>query len=137
MSIPARSASLLLGLLVSATALAQMTPSAIADQFFKRIVAGEPGVAFDTLMGHSRLDEVEPAEISAAKGRLGEGMLLYGTPGSYEEIARKPYGDSIVRLVYITKHTDSPLVWNLYFYRASSDWQLLDFDFSQNLERLE
>lgn len=46
---------------------------------------------------------------------------------------------SIVRLVYITKHTDLALVWNFYFYRAADDddWQLLNFDYNDLFQKLE
>ena len=118
-------------------AWAEAEPTAIVETYLKGLVAGEGATAFDSLMSHSRVDELKPREIALAKGQIQQGMSLYGKPSGFETVARKAYGSSVVRLIYITKHADLALVWNFHFYRAADDWQLLNFDFNDQLEKLE
>jgi hypothetical protein len=128
---------ILVGLLLGGSAEAESQPSAIVDAYLKGLVAGNSSAAFDALMTHSRIDEIKPREIALVKGQIDQGIALYGKPSAFESVSRKPYGSSIVRLIYITKHSDVALVWNFYFYRATDDWQLLNFDFNDQLQKLD
>jgi hypothetical protein len=127
--------ALLVALLLGGSARAE--PTAIIDAYMKGLVAGDTSSAFDVLMTNSRIDELKPREIGLAKGQIQQGLAVYGTPHSYERVSTKTYGSSIVRLIYVTKHSDLALVWNFHFYRATSDWQLLHFDFNDQFQKLE
>ena len=54
-------------------------------------------------MTHSPVEEFKPREIALAKGQIEQAIGLYGTPSACELVSSKPYGSSIVRLIYITK----------------------------------
>ncbi|MCG8588774.1 MAG: hypothetical protein MJE66_05740 [Proteobacteria bacterium] len=127
----------LVGLFLGGPARADAEPSAIIDAYLKGLVSGQTSAAFDALMGHSRIDELKPREVALVKGQIQQGISLYGQPSGYESVARKPYGSSVVRLIYVTKHSDLALVWNFYFYRTANGWQLLNFDFNDQFQKLE
>jgi hypothetical protein len=123
--------------LIAAPALAANDPKAVIDAFMKGFVAGSPGPAFDGLMVHSRVDELKPREIALAKGQVQQSFTLYGPALGYERVLEKTYGTSIVRLVYVTKHRENALVWNFLFYKPNTDWTLLNFDYNDQLNKLD
>lgn len=127
----------LVGSLLAGSAAFAAEPSAVADTYLKGLVTGDASSAFDMLMTHSPIDELKPREIALVKGQIQQGIALYGTPSAYERVSSKPYGSSIIRLIYITKHSDLALVWNFYFYRATDDWKLLNFDFNDQFQKLD
>ena len=128
---------LLVGLLLGGSAWAEAEPNSIVEVYLKGLVAGDTIGAFATLMTHSRIDYLKPRAATLLRGQTQEAISLYGTPSGYERVSRKPYGSSIVRLIYITKHSDVALVWNFYFYRAANEWQLINFDFNDLFKKLE
>lgn len=109
----------------------------IVEQYLGRLVAGESEAAFDALMKHSRLDEAKPLEIQHIRGQIEQAFRLYGAPTAFEQVLRKQYGSSLIRLVYITKHRDLPLIWNFNFYKTGDTWLLLNFPFNDQLQQLE
>ena len=130
---------LLLSALVIPASAAEETlqPANIVDAYLTGLVSGDAAKSFDALMTHSRIDEEKPLEIGAARGQISQAMQLYGKPSGYESISEVRYGTSITRLIYITKHSDIALVWNFYFYKAESQWSLLNFDFNDRLQKLD
>ena len=127
----------LAGIFLSGTARGTAEPESVVETYMKGVLSGEAAAAFEDLMKHSRLDELKPREIELVKGQIQQGFSLYGAPSGYELVAKKVYGESIVRLIYLTKHSDLPLVWNFFFYRAADSWQLLNFDFNDQLNSLD
>jgi hypothetical protein len=128
---------LLVGLLLGGSAWAQTEPAAIVDAYWNGVLAGDSSAAFDTLMAHSHLDALKPREIELLKGQIQQAFSIFGAPSGYEMVSRKPYGSSVMRLVYVTKHRDLPLVWNFYFYQPTKDWQLVNLHFNDQLQNLD
>ena len=126
-----------LGVAVSLSAWADTKPRELMNAYFEGLATGSYSKAFDQLMEHSILDEIKPRDIQNLKGRVEQSMSLYGTPFGYELIHERPYGSSIVNLTYITKHTDTALVWTIKFYRATEEWQIVGLWYNDKLQKLE
>ncbi len=120
-----------------AMAWAEAEPVAIAEAYLTQLVAKQPEKGFAELMTHSTVDEVKPREIQLLKGQIEQALSFYGAPSGFEQILDRPYGASTVRLIYITKHRDTPLVWNFFFYRTAEGWSLVTLRFSDQLQALE
>lgn len=129
--------SFLIAILMGSSASAESGPDQIADAYMNGIIAGKVSTAFDTLMTHSKVDELRPGDIALVKSQVEQAIDSYGAPSAFESIASKKYGSSLARLIYVTKHADVPLVWNFYFYRASDGWKLINFDFNDQFLMLE
>ena len=136
MSFDARVAVLVATLATASPGLADPSPTEILDGYFDGMVAGKVAVAFDTLMTHSKVDEMKPREIGLAKGQIQQALALYGSPNGYEQISNTRYGTFLHHYVYLSRHKDTPLIWNFYFYDGDGTWQLLLFNFNDQVQQL-
>ena len=59
------------------------------------------------------------------KDEAKKALNTYGEALNYELIKEQKYGNSIIRFVYIIKCRQAPLIWEFYFYKAVSDWELI------------
>ncbi len=56
-------------------------------------------------------------------------LNMYGELLSYDFVKQQKYGDSVVRLVYVLKCEQVPVIWEFYFYKPVSDWTLVNIAF--------
>ena len=98
------------------------TPERIASRFFETLLQGKEAEAIDFFMGPNRFLRRNGEQVEQMKSQVSEAMRLYGRPFAVESISVEEITPSLQRRVYLTKHTNHPLVWEMYFYRAKNEW---------------
>lgn len=93
------------------------------QKFLVGIVNGEVDKSCDEVLSGSRLASNSQV-VKLLKDEAQKALNTYGKAVSYEFIKEQKYGDSIIRLVYIVKCKQIPLIWEFYFYKAASNWEL-------------
>jgi len=63
-------------------------------------------------------------------------LNMYGELLSYDFVKQQQYGDSVVRLVYVLKCEQVPVIWEFYFYKPVSDWTLVNIAFDTKYDLL-
>ena len=107
----------------------------IVESFMAGILRGEVDQSCDEIFLNSPIRE-SSEKVNLIKGQIKSGIGLYGKQLDYEFIKEQEYGNSIVRLVYISKAEKLPLTWEFYFYKASSDWKLINLTFNDRFDLL-
>jgi len=88
------------------------------------LAAGESGAAVDQLCSGSPLLSEKPQALAALKSQITAYLPLYGAVLGHELVMREEFGASLVRLVYLLKLEEHPLVWEFFFYRPADSWKL-------------
>ena len=122
-------------LLCSAAAPQKANYEKKIDKFLAGILKGEIDNSYDELIAGTVM-ESKTQMIQMAKEQTRTALNLYGKGIDYEFIKKQKYGNSIVRLVYIMKCEQMPVVFECYFYKASSNWKLITFYFSDKHDLL-
>ena len=76
--------------------------NAHAEAFFRTVIEGDTGKAFDALMDGSLIPSSQPNAVSRLKSQLENGLRVYGRPVGYDLLEQKAFGTSLVRCVYIS-----------------------------------
>ena len=132
-----------LGVLFLATAAsahaasAAPEPKEIAEAFLAALDKQELESGFGALLEHSAFDEAKPQETQLLKTQVRTLFDLYGKSYGYERVTEKSYGSSLLRLVYVLRFGNTPVVWNFVFYRVGERWSLLNLTFNDQLQGLE
>ena len=92
--------------------------------FMAGLVNGKVDKSCDDFFSGSQLAS-RPEVVKLLKDKMREAFTEFGKAQSYESIKEQKYGDSIIRFVYILKCQHIPLIWEFYFYKAVSDWELI------------
>ena len=98
---------------------------------------GRISEAYDTLFKDSNIPVAKPQAVTMIKTQTASGLPLYGDIVGFEKVREEKIGSSLVRLVYILKSEKAPTVWELYFYKAESDWFLANIVFNDQFQLLE
>ena len=106
-----------------------------AETFLSGIIRGQIDESYDELISNTLL-ESKPQQVKLAKGQTSAVINIYGKLLDYEFIKQQKYGDSIVRIVYVLKSEQAPFTWEFYFYKAVSDWKLIQFNFNDKFDLL-
>ena len=128
---------LLLMVSISVSEARSETPVQMAETFFQMLQRGRISEAYDTLFKDSNIPAAKPQAVTMIKTQTASGLPLYGDIVGFEKVRKEKIGSSIVRLVYILKSEKAPTVWELYFYKAESDWFLANIVFNDQFQLLE
>ena len=103
--------------------------------FMAALQTGEVDAAYDGLLTNPAW-AAQQQQVAALKQQTQKALTLYGQLLGYEFVKEQKYGKSLVRLVYIIKSEQKPLTWEFYFYKANSDWQMVNFNFNDKYDLL-
>jgi hypothetical protein len=106
-------------------------PDRIAGRFFEILLQGKNADAIDFFMGLNPSMKGNVEQVGKMKSQVASAVRLYGRPFAVESVSVEDLTPSLQRRVYITKHPNHPLVWEMYFYRPKGEWmpdQLVFFD---------
>ena len=107
----------------------------LAEEFFAGFIRGDTDNAYAKLFAGS-LAEQDPAKLEEGKRQIAANLSRYGKPLGYELVIEKPFGTSVVRLVYILKMEQHPIIWEFFFYRPKDKWFLANFDLNDEFKGL-
>ncbi len=109
------------------------TPVAIAEAFFAQLAKGETRKGFDDLLVGSPAT-TQPTQVEALKRQTDTAIALYGGKVLGVELhEERKIGTSLVRLVYVQRLQRHPLIWTIWFYRPSTNWQVNQIVFNDQL----
>jgi len=108
------------------------TPVAIAEVFFAHLAKGETGKGYDELFVGSPMTS-QPTRVEALKHQTDTAVALYGKVLGVELHEERKIGTSVVRLVYVQRLQKHPLIWTIWFYRPSANWQVNQLVFNDQL----
>lgn len=112
-------------------------PRARAEAFLARVNRGEIAPAYDELFAGSPVLAAKPQALDAIKRQTEAGLPLYGRPIGFELQNEKRFGASLVRLTYIQKLEQHPLVWRFWFYKPGDAWFLDNVAFNDQFNFLQ
>lgn len=123
-----RAFALCILMLLSATALADTTPRALADNFFAILQKGQAGPAYAKLFEGSNVN----VEQATAIRRSTENTLApLGKMIGAELVREEVFGTSLTRLVYLLKSERHLTLWEFYFYKPANRWFVAEVNLSQ------
>ncbi len=105
------------------------------EAFMAALQKGEVDAAYDGLLTHPGWAS-QQQQVAALKEQTRKALTLYGQLLGCEFVKEQKYGKSLVRLVYIMKSEQKPLAWEFYFYKANSDWEMVNFNFNDKYDLL-
>ena len=106
-----------------------------AEIFLAGLLKGEIDKSYDELIPEW-LKEAKPQKVQVSKSQTKAILDVQGKLLDYEFIKQQKYGDCVVRLVYVLKSERVPFTWEFYFYKASSDWSLVNIKLSHEYDLL-
>lgn len=125
-----------LGLVLCGAAVSQKSDcQKKAEVFLAGVLKGEIDKSYDELIPQW-LKEAKPQEVQVLKSQTKATLDTRGKLLDYESIKEQKYGDCIVRLVYVLKSERAPFTLEFYFYKASSDWSLINIKLSGEYDLL-
>ena len=113
------------------------TPRERAEAFLARVGKGEIAPAYDDLFAASPAVTAKPQAVDALKRQTEAALPIYGKPIGFELQNEKKFGESIVRLTYIQRLEQHPLVWRFWFYRPAEKWYLDGVVFNDQFDHLQ
>ena len=130
-----RTILLILGVLVCLSSARAADPAANvrAETFFRTVLDGDTGKAFDALVDGSLIPSSQPNAVSRLKSQLENGLRVYGRPVGYDLLEEKSFGPSLVRCVYIFRLEKYPLIWEFFFYKGTDRWLPIEVRFNDQL----
>ena len=93
-----------------------------AEKFLKTIIEGRVDEAYDELFQGSPILKLKPQAIDVTKQQTNLLISLYGKRLGFELIKRQNYGTSVIRLLYIIKTENTPITFEIYFYKPYTKW---------------
>jgi len=134
--------SLLLVCIVLASAIlnsfaARPEPQTQISSFFATLAEKGGAAATDGLCKGTFLEAQKGSQLAAFPPQLDAAMKIYGKIIRIENVDKKPFGDSFVRIRVITYHASgAPLFWEFMFFRAKEDWEVYVFQFNDQFQRV-
>ena len=107
-----------------------------AEQFLTTLVAGEVGHAYNVLMSGSPWQANKPDSVEQLKQQTESMLKRHGRLQSFQLIKEEPFGDDIVRLVYVLKADEQPWTFEFYFYLRAKDWSIASVRFNDEFDIL-
>jgi hypothetical protein len=109
-----------------------LTCQSQVETFFAGIMDNKTEQAYDRLMKTSNIRENKEA-YENLKEQTIKAMDVYGKPVGVEFIRQQDYGQSLIRLVYILKFKQAPLMWEFYYYKPAKEWKLVNIKFNDDV----
>jgi hypothetical protein len=113
------------------------SPRDRAERFLARIGSGEVGGAYDDIFAGSPVVTAKPQALDAVKRQTEAALPIYGKALGFELHKEKKFGDSLVRLTYIQKLEQHPVVWQFWFYRPKGSWYVDNVSFNDQYQFLQ
>lgn len=98
------------------------TPRQRAESFLARVGKGEVAPAYDELLVGSSMPTLNPQSVDSLKRQTESSLHLYGKTLGFELESEKKLGTSLVRLTYVQKREQRPVVWRFWFYKPLDAW---------------
>ncbi len=106
-----------------------------AEIFLAGIIEKEVDKSYDELFSNSLIASKEQM-VKLQKENTWTILNMYGELLGYDFVKQQKYGDSVVRLVYVLKCEQVPVIWEFYFYKPVSDWTLVNIAFDTKYDLL-
>jgi hypothetical protein len=116
---------------------ARPEPQAQVDAFLR--TANEKGgsAAIEDLCKGTLLEEQKKAEITAVAPQLDAVFKIYGKTARVENVDKKNFGESFLRLRVISyHHSGAPLFWEFLFFKNKGEWQIYVFRFNDQFAKV-
>ena len=101
--------------------------------FLAGIIRGDIDKSCEEFIGNSSVS-VYPERVDYYTGQIESSQSVYGDFLDYEFIREEGFGDSAVKLTYVIKAQQIPIIARFYFYRPANDWKLVNITFSNSLD---
>ena len=109
----------------------------LTDTAMDLVLKNEYEEVVDVIKKYWLIDEnkvnVLQSQIKAQKSSILEN---YGKAIGTEFIKQEKIGDSIVKIIQISKHEKYALVWQFVFYKAKDEWSLVNFSYDDKILEL-
>lgn len=129
-------AAAFLGLVLCSAATPEQADYQIrAEIFLAGIIEKEVDKSYDEIFSNS-LIATKAQMVKLQKENTWTVLNTYGKLLGYEFIKQQEYGDSLVRIVYVLKFEQIPLIWEFYFYKPVSEWTLVHITFDTKYDLL-
>lgn len=112
-------------------------PRESAERFLTGLASGDVAAAYDLLFVGSPVVTLKPLQFDTLKRQTEAALPAYGKAIGFELHNEKHFGDSLVRLTYIQRMAQHPLVWRFWFYRPADQWFLSTVVFSDEFTFLQ
>ena len=112
------------------------TPVERAESFLAALAGSDPDKAFEELFAESGIAARKPEAVAMLRSQAKAALELYGKPIGFEKLREEDFSASLKRLVYLQKFAQYPVVWELYFYRATNHWTLTQIVFNDQVGSL-
>ena len=106
-----------------------------AETFLAGIIEKEVDKSYDELFSNSLIAS-KAQMVKLQKENTWTILNMYGELLGYEFVKQQKYGDSVVRLIYVLKCEQVPVIWEFYFYKPVSDWTLVNIAFDTKYDLL-
>jgi hypothetical protein len=128
--------SILLILIVSRAFAVRPEPQAQIDSFFKTLGDKGASAAIDSLCKGTLLESQKKSELSAFPPQLDAGLKIYGKIVRTENVEKKSFGESFLRIRVISYHeSGAPLFWEFLFFKGKNEWQIYIFQFNDQFHK--
>ncbi len=115
-------------------AQAQVTPRQAAENFLVGISQGQVANAYAKLLEGSNI--ASQGGGAAIRKQTETTLPMFGKVLGFELVREEPFGNALVRLVYVLKSERHPTVWDFYFYRPGNRWFVAEVNFSDKFDHL-
>ncbi len=102
------------------------SPREHATRFFEAALGEDWQEAPALLLKGSGILAGSPEAGEKVKAGLAALHAKLGAPVGYELIEEQEVGASMVRLLFFLKYEAKPVVWELFYYRATDNWSLIN-----------
>ena len=107
----------------------------LTDQIMSKIVSGDIEASLNLARPYwdfppKQIDDMYDKTRASRKKHKG----LYGETFGFEFIDSKIVGESLIRLRYIEKAANTPLLWTFHFYNTKEGWKLNMFEWKDQFQ---
>ncbi len=102
-----------------------LEPTEILRQFFQDLQGDQLDSAYQGLVKNTIISE-RTENIDQLKEKTRLALDNYGPVLGYEIVETLQVGDSLHRYTCLSLNEDVPLRWRFYFYRAKTQWKIID-----------
>ena len=105
------------------------------EGYFVALEDGKVRTAFEQLLKGSAIGE-EQGNLEALIERTNEVLTRFGEVEDHELMKAKRRGSRLVAYTYLSHGEVFPLQWEIFCYRGSKGWQILDITVNNDLVRI-
>jgi hypothetical protein len=102
-----------------------LEPTEILRQFFTDLQADQLDSAYQGLVKNTIISE-RTENIDQLKEKTRLALDSFGPVKGYEIVETLEVGNSLFRYTCLSLNEDVPMRWRFYFYRAGSQWKIID-----------